>query len=57
MKKKNTKSKKHLPDTLELFLGAPSVLVVAVRAKSGAGPHGDKRRKKAREKDWTKESW
>lgn len=57
-KRKARKAKKNsnkLPSFVEIVVGASSAVIVAASWRTGAGAHGDKRRKKARKHDWKSE--
>jgi hypothetical protein len=56
MKTNKKNRRKSLPTMLELFLEAPSAMIVSAHGRSGAGLHQDKRRKKERKHDWKKDS-
>lgn len=61
MKRKNRKgkrkAKRKMPSQIDLVMNSASALVVAAHYRSGAGQHEDKRRKKAKKKNWKREDW
>jgi hypothetical protein len=46
-----------MPSNVELFLGAPSQLIVAAFQRSGAGFHADKRFSKKYKEQWKRDTY
>jgi len=51
------KPKHKLPSTADLIRSVRSALALAAIMRSGGGSHRDKRRAKARRRDWEDEVW
>jgi len=51
------KTPKRLPTAADLLRARPSPIALSAILRTGGGAHADKRRSKARRRDWRREEW